>query len=118
MRRMLAGTLTALGLFGAMSPKLAEVDRAKGDKKVAVMAEVVRELVAQRREMHEQIAKGTEAPGVCRCAAMQGAGHGDHQMRGYGHRRLALDRPGGRGARQCHRLPSCGTVSARWAAPR
>jgi hypothetical protein len=71
-----------------LEAKLAEVDRAKGDKKVAAMAEVVRELVAQRREMHEQMAKGTGAPGACRCGAMQGAKHGDHPMPGAG-------RPGG-----------------------
>jgi hypothetical protein len=61
-----------------LEAKLAEVDRAKGDKKVAAMADAVRELLAQRRDMHEQMAGGSMAAGGCPCGGM--SGHGGHQM--------------------------------------
>jgi hypothetical protein len=67
-----------------LEAKLAEVDRTKGDKKVAAMADAVRELLVQRREMHEHLAKGAAAPGGCPCGGMQGTGHGGHQMPGAG----------------------------------
>jgi hypothetical protein len=67
-----------------LEAKLAEVDRTKGDKKVAAMAEAMRELLVQRREMHEHMAKGAAAQGGCPCSGMQGAGHGGHQMPGAG----------------------------------
>lgn len=59
-----------------LEAKLAEVDRAEGDRKVAAMAEAVRELLAQRREMHQEMAMHpTASPDGCRCGAMHG-GHG------------------------------------------
>lgn len=66
-----------------LEAKLAEVDRSKGDKKVAAMAAAMRELLVQRREMHEHMAKGDAAPG-CPCSGMQGTGHGGHPMPGAG----------------------------------
>jgi hypothetical protein len=82
-----------------MEQKLAEVDRAKGDKKVTAMAAAMRELMAQRREMHDRMAHERPGPAGAPCAAMQsagpcpcgqaggcamgpGAGHGAHPMPG------------------------------------
>jgi hypothetical protein len=67
-----------------LEAKLAEVDRTRGDAKVAALAEAMRELVVQRREMHEHMARTAAAPGGCPCGAMQGAGHGGHRMQGAG----------------------------------
>jgi hypothetical protein len=67
-----------------LEAKLAEVDRTRGDTKVTALAEAVRELVVQRREMHEHMAKAAGAPGGCPCGGMQGAGHGGHRMQGAG----------------------------------
>lgn len=57
-----------------MEQKLAEVDRAKGDKKVTAMAAAMRELMTQRREMHDRMAHDRPGPAGAPCAGMQGAG--------------------------------------------
>lgn len=62
-----------------LEAKLAEVDRAKGDAKVAAMAGAVRELLAQRREMHQEMAGHHASPDGCPCGGMQG-GHSGHPM--------------------------------------
>ena len=84
-----------------MEQKLAEVDRAKGDKKVTAMAAAMRELMTQRSEMHDRMAHDRPGPAGAPCAAMQGggacpcgqaggcgmgagAGHGAHPMPGAG----------------------------------
>ena len=61
-----------------LEQKLAEADRTKGDKKVAAMGEVIRELIAQRRQMHEGMGGGRGMPGGC--PGMPGAGHSGHPM--------------------------------------
>ena len=64
-----------------LETRLAEVDRTRGDKKVAAMADVIRELLVQRREMHETMAQAKPAPAGCPCGGgMHGAGHGGHTM--------------------------------------
>lgn len=78
-----------------LEQKLAEVDRAKGDEKVAAMAEALRELMAQRREMHERMAEpgagSGPAAGPCgarpetRGAGMPDGGWGMNPGRHAGH---------------------------------
>lgn len=48
-----------------LEAKLGEVERNRGDAKVAALTEVVRELVAQRRVMHERMARHSGAGMPC-----------------------------------------------------